>query len=184
MIGNFSVTHDCGVLMNIIYPGLDNLRDAWHAHLNYINVNYPWVIVPQGSGNSGVNQYAFGTMALMPSAACTAATIKGRYIFASTYLYPAGVSERKDSVASSSYIGEEYYDGVSKVYGVQTLGSVPSASPLLRQTFNGSYAVNADCTVTESFGYFQIIMADLSQWYLSTNIANGFYFGWSPRGLP
>jgi len=176
MFGNFSITNECGVLFEILYPGLGKLRETWYGVLDAARNTMSVVKIAKGDD-------IVGTMALMPATACNEATLKGRYTFASTYSYPAGNSESRSPDANSNYIGEEYYDGVKNVYGIQSLGTVPSSSPLLRQTFNGLYGVKPDCTVIASFGYFQIIMTDLSQWYISTNIHNGFDFGWAPKGL-
>ena len=172
IVGNFSTTNECGVHIDIAYPELGNLRETWYAVLNSAKNAMSLIKVAEGDDISG-------TMGLMPSAACSAATIKGRYSFASTFAYRGA----KNAIATSNYIGEEYYDGVNKFFGLQSLGTVSPTSPILRQTFNGSYTVSSDCTVVEQMGYFQIIMADLSQWYISINAANGFDFGWSPKGL-
>jgi len=113
-----------------------------------------------------------GKFERMPSVPCTLKLMVGPRTFSSSFAY-AGP---KRAVAVTSYAGAQSYSIVNNV-GLSSAWEY--AAPALGiLTFNGTFVVYPDCSVVESFGYYHLMLADYSSYYISTDLVNGWDFGY------
>jgi len=113
-----------------------------------------------------------GKFERMPLVACTLKMMVGPRTFSSSFAY----SGAKRAVAKTSYAGAQTYSIVNNI-GLSSAWeyTAPSLDIL---TFNGTFVVYPDCSVLESFGYYHLMLADYTSYYISTDPVNGWDFGY------
>jgi len=116
-----------------------------------------------------MQNHLVGTLKKMPSTACTAQSIEGRYSYSSAVSYAGG---KKAALKTDTYIGVATFNA-----GGQLAGYRQASSDFAPEVFVGNYTVNRDCSVDSSLGFYQLITADGTLPYLSGRADNGWDAG-------
>jgi len=98
---------------------------------------------------------ATGRPAPAGRSSCSAATLKGTYLFAGSGLTVSG-----GKTIPSAFAGSEHFNGAGQVAGSSTFSSNGTIVP--RSTFTGTYTVSAGCTGTLTIGttlHFDLYLA-------------------------